>query len=184
MDGASQRSSYFPSGVLLGIGLGGFFDGIVLHQLLQWHHMFTSTGRWSDKTVHDLEVNTLGDGLFHASTWIFTVGGLVLLWRAGRRPHPAWSTRAFVGTLLLGWGVFNMVEGVINHQLLGIHHVRDDSSNQLAWDLAYLAWGGVMIVTGWILSRTERTGPVAEAHVVAASRADGDGTPDRQHTRA
>jgi hypothetical protein len=31
----------FPTeaGVFLGLGLGGFFDGIVLHQVLQWHHM-------------------------------------------------------------------------------------------------------------------------------------------------
>ena len=125
----------------------------------------------------------LGDGLFHASTWILTVAGLVLLWRAGRRPHPAWSTRTFVGALLLGWGLFNVVEGVINHQFLGIHHVRDDSTNQFAWDLAFLAWGGAMIAAGWLLSRTERTGPVAEAPVAAASRADGEGATDRQHRR-
>jgi uncharacterized membrane protein len=30
----------FPTaaGIFLGLGLGGFFDGIVLHQILQWHH--------------------------------------------------------------------------------------------------------------------------------------------------
>jgi hypothetical protein len=27
------------AGILLDLGLGGFFDGIVLHQILQWHHM-------------------------------------------------------------------------------------------------------------------------------------------------
>ena len=27
------------SGLLYGLGLGGFVDGIVLHQILQWHHM-------------------------------------------------------------------------------------------------------------------------------------------------
>ncbi len=30
-------------GIVLGVGLGGFVDGILLHQLLQWHHMLTST---------------------------------------------------------------------------------------------------------------------------------------------
>lgn len=36
----------FPlaGGLLLGLGLGGFFDGIILHQVLQWHHMLTSAG--------------------------------------------------------------------------------------------------------------------------------------------
>ena len=38
--------SGFPTaaGIFLGLGLGGFFDGIVLHQILQWHHMATSAG--------------------------------------------------------------------------------------------------------------------------------------------
>jgi hypothetical protein len=25
----------------MGVGLGGFVDGILLHQILQWHHMLT-----------------------------------------------------------------------------------------------------------------------------------------------
>jgi uncharacterized membrane protein len=56
----------FPTaaGVLFGLGLGGFFDGIVLHQILQWHHMLTSAGYRAD-SVHNLEVNTLWDGIFH-----------------------------------------------------------------------------------------------------------------------
>jgi uncharacterized membrane protein len=29
-------------GIVLRIGLGGFVDGIVLHQILQSHHMLTS----------------------------------------------------------------------------------------------------------------------------------------------
>ncbi len=28
---------------ILGLGLGGFFDGIVLHQILQWHHLICVT---------------------------------------------------------------------------------------------------------------------------------------------
>jgi uncharacterized membrane protein len=140
------------AGILLGLGLGGFFDGIVLHQILQWHHMFSSVDRWSEPTVRNLEVNTLGDGLFHAATYVFTAAGLALLWAALRRPNGPWSTRAFVGTLLVGWGLFNLVEGLVNHHLLDIHHVRP-GANQLAWDLAFLAWGAAMLVGGWLLSR-------------------------------
>ena len=47
MDGdAAREAGAFPvsAGVLFGLGLGGFFDGIVLHQVLQWHHMLTSAG--------------------------------------------------------------------------------------------------------------------------------------------
>ena len=63
--------------MLLGIGLGGFVDGIVLHQILQWHHMLTSEGSYPPDTVAGLETNTLWDGLFHASTWVAVTIGLV-----------------------------------------------------------------------------------------------------------
>ena len=34
-----RRAFPLSPGVVLGIGLGGFVDGIVLHQILRWHHM-------------------------------------------------------------------------------------------------------------------------------------------------
>ncbi len=86
----------------MGLGLGGLFDGIVLHQILQWHHMVSNEGRWPLTTVAGLKANTLGDGLFHAATWIFTVAGVFLLWRALSRPNGPWSTKLFVGLLLMG----------------------------------------------------------------------------------
>src|SRR3712207_1919539 len=63
----------FPlsAGILFGLGLGGFFDGIILHQVLQWHHMLSSAGYPPD-SVRNLEINVLWDGLFHLSTYIFT----------------------------------------------------------------------------------------------------------------
>jgi uncharacterized membrane protein len=60
-------------GVLYGIGLGGFVDGIVLHQLLQWHHMVSDVGSHPVDTVAGLEVNTLADGFFHLATWFFVL---------------------------------------------------------------------------------------------------------------
>ncbi len=161
MGAQGRRDTLRNAGLLLGLGLGGFFDGIVLHQLLQWHHMFTSTGRWSDGTVHDLEVNTLGDGLFHAATFVFTAVGLALLWRALARSNEPRSTTGFVGLLLVGWGLFNVVEGIVDHHLLRIHHVRP-GDNQLVWDFAFLAWGAVMLVGGWLLWRRGQGVPAAQ----------------------
>ncbi len=62
---AEQQKRRFPAvaGILLGLGLGGFFDGIVLHQILQWHHMATSSGYPAD-TLENLQLNTTLDGLF------------------------------------------------------------------------------------------------------------------------
>ena len=108
-------------GLLLGLGFGGFIDGIVLHEILQWHHMIS--GSEPTDTVAGLELNVLADGFFHVGTWLLVMAGSILTvteWRRGRLA-PNWSFH--LGLLLAGWGVFNLVEGLINHQLLGIHHV-------------------------------------------------------------
>ena len=138
--------------VLLGLGLGGFFDGIVLHQILQWHHMVTSAGYLAN-TVGNLELNTLLDGLFHTSTYVMTALGLGLLWSATRLPHVRWSRALLIGGLLAGWGTFNLVEGTVDHHILGLHHVKEGSANQLAWDLGFLSWGAVMLAGGLALMR-------------------------------
>jgi uncharacterized membrane protein len=46
------------------------------------------------------------------------------------------------------------VEGIVNHHLLTIHHVRT-GDYQTAWDLAFLAFGGLLVVGGWLLARSE-----------------------------
>ena len=154
-NGADTRPPLAPiltAGILLGVGLGGFFDGIVFHQLLQWHHMLTSHGDYPMNTVSGLEVNTTWDGIFHSATWIATIAGLVLLWRAERLYDLRWSP-VLLGALLMGWGGFNLVEGIIDHQILGIHHVRDDLGGPLEWDLGFLAWGAAFLGGGWALVR-------------------------------
>ena len=138
------------SGILLGMGFAGFFDGIVLHQILQWHHMLTSIQPATN--IGNLELNTLWDGLFNATTYAMTVAGLVLLWRAGQRGNFVGVSKTFNGSLLIGAGSFNVIEGLINHHILGIHHVKS-GPNQLAWDLGFLAIGAVLAVVGWILLR-------------------------------
>ncbi len=143
------------SGILLGLGLGGFFDGIVFHQLLQWHHMLSHTDDYPMTTVAGLEANTLADGVFHVGTLVLTVIGMALLWSALEHEPSPWSARTFIGLVITGWGIFNVVEGVINHQILQLHRVKENASNLLAWDLAFLAWGAAMMVIGWLIARPE-----------------------------
>ena len=149
-------------GILLGIGLGGFVDGIVLHQILQWHHMLSSEGSYPKTTVGGLETNTLADGLFHATTWVAVAVGIWILWRRTEDWRWALSGRAFVGWLLVGWGLFNVVEGLVDHQILGIHHVREGAGiNETAWDLGFLAFGALLITGGWLLAKSvEPAAPV------------------------
>jgi uncharacterized membrane protein len=139
------------AGLLLGIGFGGFVDGIVLHQILQWHHMLTSTGDHPATTVAGLETNTLWDGLFHAFAWLASLSGLALLWsamREGVRP----SASKLIGLVLAGWGAFNLVEGIVDHHILTIHHVKA-GEHQLVFDLGFLGLGAALVAAGYLLTR-------------------------------
>lgn len=146
-----RRGPLLSSGFLMGAGLGGFLDGIVLHQILQWHNMLSS--RLPPDTLVRAKINMYWDGVFHAGVWTMTVIGLILLWQAGTRRDVAWSGKTFLGAMLAGWGLFNCVEGVIDHQLLGLHHVREYSQDTASWDIAFLAFGVALILGGYALIR-------------------------------
>jgi uncharacterized membrane protein len=146
--------------ILLGVGLGGFVDGILLHQLLQWHHVLTSTDTdrigikyYPANTVPGLRMNTVWDGVFHTVTWLCVLTGLGLLYsRVTTGRARMWGSRALWGWILVGWGLFNLVEGIVDHQILGIHHVHGGPA-QLWWDMAFLLLGAVLVGVGWLLQR-------------------------------
>ncbi|HEX2095856.1 MAG TPA: DUF2243 domain-containing protein [Solirubrobacterales bacterium] len=145
------RPSLAP-GIVLGIGFGGFLDGIVLHQLLQWHHMVSAEGCCPANSLAGLEDNTTADGVFHAVTWLVALVGSLLTVRAWRdgRLAPPWLAHA--GALLVGWGIFNLLDS-LNHFVLGLHHVRDDLGGPLGWDLGFLAFALVLIGVGQAIAR-------------------------------
>jgi uncharacterized membrane protein len=145
-----EQRLFTTAGVLLGLGLGGFIDGIVFHQLLQWHHLVSSVDFFAPDTLPGLRANTFADGAFHVATFVMTIAGIALLWRACAQ-GACGSARQLCGLLLLGWGVFNVVEGVVDHLVLGVHHVNETVPREqwLWWDIAFLIWGAVMISAGW-----------------------------------
>ena len=149
-----NRQPLIVAAILLGLGQAGFFDGIVFHQLLQWHHMFTNVE--SSNTVSGLELNTLGDGLFHLVDWLFTLAGLVALWIAVRQDDVDKSTSVFIGAFCIGAGMFNIIEGILSHHLLQIHHVKP-GIHQLAWDLGFIGAGLLSAVIGWLILNRDRT---------------------------
>jgi uncharacterized membrane protein len=152
---ATTASAPKAPGFVMGLGLGGFIDGIVLHQILQWHHMLTGeNGGEPMNKVAGLETNTMVDGFFHLATWVLVVAALLLTVSAWQRRLLAPPWRTHFGLLLAGWGVFNLVEGLIDHQLLGIHHVRDDLGAPLGWDLAFIAVGILLTAVGLALTRS------------------------------
>lgn len=134
----------------LGIGLGGFFDGIVFHQILQVHNMLSE--RVPCTSLENEQINMFWDGLFHAFCYVAVLVGLWLLWGAVTRRGVLLSGKVCVGGMVLGWGLFNLVEGTIDHEILGVHHVLQNG-NHLLWDMGFLAWGLAMIVIGWAMIR-------------------------------
>ena len=83
---------------------------------------------------------------------------MALTVRAWQRGELAPPWRVHLGLLLAGWGVFNLVEGLVDHQLLGIHHVRDDIGAPLGWDLAFLALGVVLFSAERLSAARNRSG--------------------------
>lgn len=138
------------AGTLLGIGMGGFVDGILFHQILQLHNML-SNRVLRDSLVNE-QINMFWDGLFHAFTWVMVAVGIALLWRAVRPAGTPRSGKVLWGGMLLGWGLFNVVEGMIDHEILQLHHVVQNGDH-LLWDLVFLGVGVVLVGVGWWVVR-------------------------------
>jgi len=131
------------SGYLLGFSLGGFFDGILLHQILQWHHLLSAID------ADDVRFQVAADGYFHALMYVIAGIGLWML-ATSRQVSP----RLLLADALIGFGVWHVVDGLLSHWLLGIHRIRMDSGNPLLWDLLWLAvFGLVPLVVGVLMRR-------------------------------
>jgi len=170
----SEPSAVLPSakaygalpwaGYLLGFGLGGFFDGVLLHQILQWHHLLSAVGGgWSD-----LRMQVLADGLFHAVMYVIAAGGLALLWRSRKAFARIGGGRLLAASALIGFGAWHATDALLSHWLLGIHRIRMDSANPLAWDLAWLAAFGLAPLAFGVLLRRRGGGGTGRTPQAAA----------------
>jgi uncharacterized membrane protein len=148
-----SRSPWTGWSAVLGFALGGFFDGILLHQILQWHHLLSLV-----PGMDDLRTLVLWDGYFHLLMYAIAFAGLWGLWRAYRRGAPAAPPLALVAALLLGFGIWNVVDSAVAHWIVELHHIRLDTANVLAWDVAWLAVFGLLPVAGWALLRRRTPG--------------------------
>jgi uncharacterized membrane protein len=124
--------------------------------------MVCTTFTCQPDSVAALRVQITQDGYFHLAVWLLTIAGVVLLFRAARRQTLAGLGRALLGSVLAGWGVFNVVEGLIDHHLLGLHHVRPGHPHELLFDLLFLAFGLALIGLGRLImkSRDEHPGDI------------------------
>jgi uncharacterized membrane protein len=145
----SSQGSFALAGYLLGLALGGFFDGIMLHQVLQWHHLLSLV---DEPSVQDIRVQILADGLFHVLMYAVALLGLVFLWRSrGRFAEPG-ARSWLAGTMLLGFGLWNVIDVGVFHWIMGIHRIRVDVPNPMFWDVLWLTLFGLLfLVAGWIV---------------------------------
>jgi uncharacterized membrane protein len=67
---------YASAGFFIGFALAGFLDGILLHQILQWHSLLSSL---QGEIYQDIRFRMLTDGLFHAAMYGVALVGLCLL---------------------------------------------------------------------------------------------------------
>lgn len=139
---------------LLGFGMGGFIDGIVLHQILQWHQMISAI--LPPDTLLKKSINMFWDGIFHAFTWTFTAIGIWLLWKVLNREDVKRSAPVFWGGLLLGWGIFNAMDSIANHYILGLHNVKESSLNPQLWNHGFFAFGLLQMALGWFIIKNKK----------------------------
>ena len=144
----SPTSLLWP-GLLLGFALGGFFDGILLHQILQWHHLLSLVDG-----VRDLRNQVLFDGLFHGLMYAVAIVGLVLLVRGRHMAGREGAVRSLVAHVLAGFGSWHIIDGILSHWVLGIHRIRVDSADPLFWDLIwFVVFGLGPLLAGLLLRR-------------------------------
>lgn len=135
------------AGVVMGIGIGGFIDGILFHQVLQLHAMVSN--RLATDTVVGKAVNMFWDGIFHALTLTAVIIGFALLLRLLKRKNINPSSRLAVGGAIGGWGIFNFVEGIIHHHIIKLHNVNEFALNPDIWNYSFLASGLIFMAIGY-----------------------------------
>jgi uncharacterized membrane protein len=162
---------FAASALLLGFALGGFFDGILLHQVLQWHHLLSAL---DGGVLGDVRGQVMADGLFHVGMYVLALVALRLLWDVrGELARPG-ARQRLVATVLLGFGGWHVVDAVLSHWVLGLHRIRMDTASPLAWDLAWLGVFGLLpLAVGWWMRRRSSDaaggGPAAAALLAAVT---------------
>ena len=104
---------------IFGFGFSGLIDVLVLHHVLQWHHLLS--GVYPMDTLSGLRTNILADGLFSVGMLGITSVGAGLLWRSERRTDVPLAVKPLAGAALIGLGAFDVFDAVVDHALLGLH---------------------------------------------------------------
>ena len=146
--GEDLRRQTLITGIVLGVGLVGSLDEIVLHQLLQWHNFYVHTTE---------EWRVFIDGLFHAFTSAMLFVGAMRLWSQRRRLNTLADGRPLLAGILFGMGGFNLYDGIVQHKLMQLHPVREGVESLLPDDLAFNGVALLLLIAGWLAWRGARS---------------------------
>ncbi|WP_216843764.1 DUF2243 domain-containing protein [Phytoactinopolyspora alkaliphila] len=129
---------------MIGIALMAAVDEIVFHQILAWHHFY-------DRSTTDVAL--MSDGLLHAAEVVILIAGFFLF--ADLRRRGTLARRSGWAGFFLGLGGFQVWDGLVHHKLLGLHQVRY-GVDPLPYDIAWVAGGTLLIITGLVLAWRSR----------------------------
>jgi uncharacterized membrane protein len=151
--------SAIVTGLLLGVGIAGFIDETIFHQLLQWHNFYWGTTEYW---------RIFSDGLFHLVTTLLLLWGTFRLWRD---PYSTDSvrTKAILGGLFVGVGGFNAYDGVVQHVIFHFHLVQEHvcpkvhANNSIIscpadipYEIVWISMGIIVIAIGVVFWRHAR----------------------------
>lgn len=105
----------------LGFGLGAVLDVVVFHMILQWHHLLSD--RIPTTTLRGLRANVYFDGVFSFAMLGVALVGSLVVWNALNQASESLSPIRALGGVLVGIGLFNVFDGVVDHYILNIHDV-------------------------------------------------------------
>lgn len=154
--GRARSGSPIVTGILLGIGIAGFIDESVFHQLLQWHNFYWAT---------DPHGRIVSDGLFHVVSTLVLLWGTLRLWFDAAQPG-----RALLAGILMGAGGFNGYDGIVQHVLLHLHLVNehvcaipDSVANSIGtcpadipYEIVWITVALLVFLAGFLLRRRTR----------------------------
>ncbi len=135
------------AGILMGIGVAGFVDETVFHQILHWHHFYDqSSPSWG----------LISDGLFHAFSWFSVIGGFFIF--ADLRRRRAWRRTWHVAGFLFGLGGFQLYDGTVQHKWWHLHEIRYHV-NIVPYDLVWNAIAVATLIAAFVFLMRARREP-------------------------
>lgn len=132
----------------IGAGMGAILDMAIFHQIFQLHQMLSA--KIGNDQFENLTTNIFWDGIFQLLALTLITVGVIALWRLNENPFTPRADKTFFGSLILGWGLFITMEGIISHILLEIHHVVEwgGEDSMLFWDVFHIMIGVGIIGLG------------------------------------